>query len=534
MIMKKIWRMILVCLVMANAFFFCRAKDFEAVKWEVLDIDILVDKPIANPFTVEFGAVIENEAGVKKTVPGFYNGDSTWVIRFCPDQPGVYHYTTYSELAILTGHEGKIIVKPNTHDENHGPVRVSEENPRKFEYADGTPYIVSAFELDWLYALDHDNKEGIPNTEKIISWVKSHGFNQVVMNVFAYDARWKRPEGLPEKYDFGSPATFPFAGTNDEPDFSTLNVEFFQHLDRVMHQLNDQRMVAHLMIYVWNKMVNWPGAESKADNMYFDHVVRRYQAFPNLAWDISKEALAYGRDDMGYISRRIERLKRQDAHGRLLTVHDYNYCSRYPEKVDYISIQDWSPDIYNVMRKVAEKYPSKPIFNIEHGGYELGEYHIYWGAYDDPLTCLDRHYQCYFAGTYATYYWQGSSWYHVIVDPWGLEKEYQPKAMYYKHMMDFFTEYDYQNLEPVKFPFGTYGLTDNEKWYIFYLPENLRGIFGEIKSSIGNKAKLTWFDPIEGTYHQDDDMEIKGKWIGKNRPREVKSPMCIAIFEIIE
>ena len=197
---------------------------------------------------------------------------------------------------------------------------------------------------------------------------------------------------------------FPFGGNNDDPDYKTLDLTFFQRLDRVVGHLNEAGIVAHLMIYVWNKKVNWPTPNSAADNLYFDYVVKRYQAFPNLIWDISKEALAYGRDDMTYITDRIHRLRRLDGHQRLVSVHDYAYCNQYPGEVDFISIQEWRPNLYGIMRSVAAKHFNKPVFNIEHGGYETTMYQIFpSGAFNDPLTCLDRNYQCVFAGTYSKY-----------------------------------------------------------------------------------------------------------------------------------
>ncbi|NJL30154.1 MAG: DUF4038 domain-containing protein, partial [Phycisphaerales bacterium] len=162
------------------------------------------------------------------------------------------------------------------------------------------------------------------------------------MNVYAYDARWGERDKIDNKYDFSKPSYCLFGGTNENPDFSTLNFEFFNHLDRVIAHLNEQGIVAHLMMYVWNKQVNWPAPNSLEDNRYFDYIVKRYQAFPNIIWDVSKEALLYGRNDKEYINSRIDRVRRLDGHERLLTVHDYDYCSSFPNKVDFISIQDWT------------------------------------------------------------------------------------------------------------------------------------------------------------------------------------------------
>ena len=141
-----------------------------------------------------------------------------------------------------------------------------------------------AFECDWLFALDAENPEDIPKTRTFVDEVADNGFNQIVMNVFAYDVNWKKDPALRPEHEFGSPNAFPFEGNNDTPDHTQLNIEYFQRLDRVVECLNERDIVAHIMIYVWNKRVNWPEADSDEDNRYFDYVVKRYQAYPNVVW----------------------------------------------------------------------------------------------------------------------------------------------------------------------------------------------------------------------------------------------------------
>jgi len=85
-----------------------------------------------------------------------------------------------------------------------------------------------------------------------------------------------------------------------------------------------------------------------------NHEKLEIPGFPNIVWDISKEALSYGRCDMDYVNERIERVRKNDTYKWLLTVHDYGYCQKFPEKVDFISIQTWQSDLYNRMRDLDE------------------------------------------------------------------------------------------------------------------------------------------------------------------------------------
>ena len=245
----------------------------------------------------------------------------------------------------MDGIEKTIEVSENNPD-NPGPVQINSDNSRLFSYESGDPYHLLAFEADWLFALDYGDPE-LPKTRQLVSSIAENGFNQIVMNVYAFDATWEKDPDLLPEYNFANRLDiFPFKGDNENPDYSGLNIDFFKHLDGVIELLAEKDIVSHLMIYVWNKKVNWPEADSPADNMYFDYVVKRYQAYPNIIWDISKEALGYGHTDMSYISNRIDRLKALDAYNRLVTVHDYGYCAAFPEKVDFISGQNFKTPPY--------------------------------------------------------------------------------------------------------------------------------------------------------------------------------------------
>ena len=503
-------------------------------QWQVVELNFEAERASAQPFDEEFGAVFTQSDGARLSVPGFYNGGTQWLLRFCPPKTGTWNYQTWSSLPGLSGRAGTVAVAPN--QTGHGPIGISAHARQKFAYADGTPYFTMAFELDWLFALDAENAAGIPRARGLVDDVARHGFNQIVMNVFAYDANWGEKDKIPAQYNFARPRVFPFGGDNQTPDHSTLDVEFFQRLDRVIAYLNQKQIAAHLMIYVWNKGVNWPDARSQDDNRYFDYVAKRYQAYPNVIWDISKEALGYGHDDMSYITDRIERLRRLDAHRRLVTVHDYDYCSAFPDKVDFISIQEWTPYLYDRMLEVKAAHPTQPIFNIEHGAYEKTlDYSVFDGAYVDPLTALDRAYQCVFAGTYPTYYWQNAAWYNVNYRPFELPREQQPNFNYYRHLTRLFEEYPFDKLQPLRRPFSPPALTDGAGLYLFYVPGDRTGLYGTFAQFKGKTMKVRWFDALTGEFTEGGTKSFeKGGWLGVKRPAEVKGPLNIAILSEVE
>lgn len=487
----------------------------EVQKWEVLDISFIENSGTKTPFTDKFGAIFTHKNGTKQEVPGFYNGKKEWILRFSSSLEGEWTYETFSDHKKLSGKKGTVHVTKNK-DNNHGSIVIPKDNNQHFFYEDGTPYFLLAYECDWLYALDYHNEKGLPKTDHLLNLLNDNGFNQIVMNVFSYDVSWKKDAKLKDhpEHEFGGPKDiFPFLGNNDNPDFSALNPAFFQKLDRTISLMHDKRIVSHLMIYVWNKLVAWPNMDSAADNMYFDYVIKRYQAFPNVVWDISKEALFYGRADEAYINGRIERARAADKFDRLLSVHDFKFCSKYPDNVDFISTQNWVHNIYDKMYEAKTTFKNKPIFNIEHGGYEESPYEVFTGDYTNAEICLRRNYLCLFAGVYSTYYWQGASWNVIIYNPFEQPANFiKPKYEYYKHLASFFELFDFTKMKPTPWQNGSgYNLTDDKGTVLLYIHKENYGIdAGFLKKKEDNRS-LQWFNTLTGEFSDVIPMTRNGK-----------------------
>ncbi|MDW5290770.1 DUF5060 domain-containing protein [Formosa sp. PL04] len=488
----------------------------KTAKWETVDLSFKAKGKIDQPFQVQMSCEFIGPEGSKITLDGFYNGNNEWIVRFNPGKEGIWKALSTSSVKSLSNKKYTIEVgfaKPD----NHGGLKISDKSPQRLSYEDNTPYNLVANEVDWLFALDYGDPD-LPKTKTMVDALASNGFNQIIMNVYAYDLDWEQSENINPKWDFGSKkAIFPFLGDNENPDYSGLNIKFFKHFDRIIDLLEDNGIIAHIMIYVWNKKVNWPEANSVADNMYFDYVVKRYQAKSNVLWDISKEALRYGYDDPNYITERIDRLRERDAYNRLVTVHDYDYCEANPDKVDIISAQFWFTDIYSDMLKIKNLYPNKPIMNLENGGYEKCQYDIFLDSnYDDPISCVERNYKCAFAGAYTSYYWQGSAWNIVIYDPFDDDVTIQPKYEYYKYMQEFLDKVNFEELQPDnRYCSSGYSLANQEDGeYVFYMPKDnsAMAVKGLPKAE---KLQIQWFNPLTGEYQEPYIVDFKS-WMVLN------------------
>ena len=73
---------------------------------------------------------------------------------------------------------------------------------------------------------------------------------------------------------------------------------------------------------------------------YFTYFTARYQAFPNVIWDYSKES--YYELDKDYLASRLALVKENDSYRRLTTVHDDRHFYGEPQNaglLDFATLQ---------------------------------------------------------------------------------------------------------------------------------------------------------------------------------------------------
>ncbi|MBB3696847.1 DUF4038 domain-containing protein [Flammeovirga yaeyamensis] len=514
-------------------------KKITTSQWEVNDLVFKAKKKLDKPFDVEVYAEVTNDQSEVKKVPLFYNGNGEWVFRFSSSDVGRNIYKITSSERLFDGRKGEIIVTENKKDDRHGSIVLNEESPQHFFYEDGKHYFNLAFECDWLFALDY-GKEELSKTKHLLKVLNEYKFNQIVMNVYSYDVSWPKDPKLKDypQFEYGSREDiYPFLGSNSAPDFSTLNVDFFQHLDQVISEMHDHEIVSHLMIYVWNKRVNWPDMNTEEDNRYYDYVIKRYQAFPNIVWDVSKEALLYGRATNEYISERIQRAKALDAYDRMISVHDYGFCKRHPDEVDFISMQNWERALYQRMMDAKNEFKKKPIFNIEHGGYEEAPFQVFPGAYTNAEACLRRNYECIFAGGYTTYYWQSASWNVVIHNPFQQGDDFEkPHFEYFTHMANLFDKFNFENFEPLSwFNSSGYNLTNKKDGVVMmYTPKECQwiGVANVVKKFDASEAKQQWFNTLTGEFSDEEPYNTKPFDFWYERPWKGEADVILIVKDL--
>lgn len=412
-------------------------------QWHPFDLLFTSADFCSNPFLdVSICAEFSGPNGATLTLPGFYNGNNNWIVRFSPTRVGNWTYTTISNEAQLNAKTGKLTCVANTLATVHGRLFVDPSNPHHLKYEDGTPYFMMGAEINWL-CLIQCNDGTLTKAKQIIDLYGSHGFTQFQINAYAWDTDWKNGKTCDD--DFGPPDMYAWEGTNESPDHSRLNTAYWDHFDKVIDYLFLKGIVAHIYLKVYNKKVNWPANGSKYDILFFSTVVSRYQAYPNIIWSFSKES--YNEPDHDYIHQMLDLISNIDAYKRLRTTHDdvgkgidYSADPAYNHNIYFRTVQN-TTDIYTnaIHYRNNENWP---VYNAEYG-YEIGNDGGYtFSSIQSKEETFKRTCEVLMAGAYPAYYYT----YHA----WDVVRTYEvPDGLiYYKNLAGFFNRTKWLNLVP--------------------------------------------------------------------------------------
>lgn len=121
------------------------AADFVTKTWVAVDIPFETDQEYEKntQLYVEFFADFTNrETGTKLSIPGFWDGESTFVVRFAPTEYGIWDFATRCESdGSLNGKTGTVAANQYKGDlEIYKRGFVTTDGSKHFVYADGTPF----------------------------------------------------------------------------------------------------------------------------------------------------------------------------------------------------------------------------------------------------------------------------------------------------------------------------------------------------------------------------------------------------------
>ena len=223
-----------------------------------------------------------------KSVPGFYDGNGEYVVRFMPEIEGEHFLHIYADFLKEPFHEHVNILSNLTGC--HGPVHVAGTH---FVYADGSPYLsIGTTCYVWLWQNDD-------LIEQTIQSLKKSPFNKIRFCVF--------PKHYP--YNLGEPRSYPYPGTpmdssvlTDEnfmqygPDSEgnqwetdRFQPEHFRHLEWCIEQLMKIGIEADVILFHPYDRWGFSSMDKESDLFYIRYICARLSAFPNVWWSLANE-----------------------------------------------------------------------------------------------------------------------------------------------------------------------------------------------------------------------------------------------------
>jgi hypothetical protein len=405
-----------------------------------------------DPFFSEIRGVFTSSDGKVLSIPGFYLGNGQWTVRFSYEEEGDWTYRISGD-AVSFAEEGRGKIRIEGSDS--GTPRILRTQGRRFVDSAGKPVFLLGYECNFLFSL-LASPGGSAKLQKFVKNIKDAGFNEVQINAYAYDYYYFN--GKTRENDFGPALINLWEKTSEGRRY---NPAFFDNFDALIDYLNRNGIYAQIYLRVYNKFVELPENYSEEDYAYYRLFTARYQAYPNVIWNFSKEG--YFEPDREYFYHMIRQIKVWDAYHHLMTIHDDTmYClnEKYGQTIDFLTIQqhyDWQHAHLYFLEKV-----NKPVVGGEVGVESPQQERC--NRYPAERVAAIA-WEVVMAGAYFQYYYQFSAW-DVI------EYDEKPKGYeYIQRLAEFFSQFDLTKFKTARHmpEWSGMALDDEESTLILYI-----------------------------------------------------------------
>lgn len=327
---------------------------------DTIEFTLTSETTLASPYLdADVTADFIGPGGLIVSRPAFWDGGSTWKLRFAPPTAGEWTYRTREarELAGLHGAAGtfEAIEYHGDHPaKRHGYLEVAPSG-RHLQHADGTPFFWLG-DTHWRFAWerwDEANKPGWTSQFRdTVDLRVQQGFNVYQGNMFS----WTPPEFWTEG-----------------EDYSSIDPDYFRNVvDPRMAYIASSGLI-HALGLAWYHAIDKDPAGMVRLARY---VVARYGSYP-IVWTLGGEVAGYDPE------RRTARLdawrevalaiQDADAYGHLITAHLTNErpVASYYQDEEWLSFtlnQLGHGDLDMNARhwgEHLEKYPDRPLIEGE-------------------------------------------------------------------------------------------------------------------------------------------------------------------------
>ncbi|MFC1719265.1 DUF5060 domain-containing protein [Candidatus Poribacteria bacterium] len=293
-------------------------------RWNTCEISLEGAGTYDNPFTeVDLTAKFRHESsGSEICVDGFYDGDSTWRIRFMPLELGNWIYETESQDSGLNGKKGEINCIPSEKKYLHGPLYAKGLH---FQHADGTWRYLTNTRLSCQFAP--------PSVwDGVADFLKANSINRVLFIIGGIAGTVRELYGK-------------------DLDFSRYDVEKFQAIDAFIDKMRRSDIMTSPYFYYFNAG-DQRGMTYEQDEAYIKYGMARFGAYcnvmPCLSNQIEGKFTLQGRNSTQYDPRNHEwgnkigsYLAEKAVFGVPVTVHNPLENQKATNPSFYTYLRDW-------------------------------------------------------------------------------------------------------------------------------------------------------------------------------------------------
>lgn len=314
-----------------------------------------------NPYTdVMATATFERPDGAAtRPLSLFWDGGTTWRLRFSPDVVGAWKWRVTSSDDGLNDQSGSFRCVPS---DNRGSVISMPGHPLHFAYQDGTPLWWFGDTAWGLYTNNEEEEHDRAAVEHYLDVRAAQGFN-VIHSMLISEVDWGNEGGMPFK-DLGQ---------------ERINPAYWREVDARLASLTGRGIVAGLVLAWTDKgrsKQSWQHFPSEDARLrYARYVVARYSAYPVYfvvagEWDITQDDDS-ARRTYEAIGREIQR---HDPHNRMRAIHSIGQHA--PDRLkpfgdsEWVSFGDYQQCYLDMHEAILGcRDLGKPVVNAEYAYY---------------------------------------------------------------------------------------------------------------------------------------------------------------------
>ena len=309
-----------------------------------------------------------------KTVKGFYDGNSRYVVRFLPEQEGTWHW----KITGCMEAEGENICEAA--ESQHGLVKAVDTH---FEYEDGSIFIPFGTTV---YALASQDDELVDQT---LESLKNSPFNKVRMCVF------------PKDYDYNKnePPYYAFEKRPDGTwDTGRPDIAFWHRFEKILDRIGAMGIQVDLILFHPYDRWGFASMPQQSNLEYLDYLLRRLAAKPYIWWSLANEYdLNMDAKSLSDWEEIEEYTAGNDPYHHLLSNHNcLCFWDHTRPNVTHASLQ--TKALTEIPRWIREY--GKPVV-IDECCYEGNIQHLWGSISGQEMT--RRFWRCYASGGYCTH-----------------------------------------------------------------------------------------------------------------------------------